>query len=123
MPRARQETDAQGDRIIEGIGNLVAWLWLKYELARSRELLDSWMKDLPAHALELNRAAAALRDILISGYDTGSEDDLRLRRNAQRLASELVEVSATVVQRYVAIEAASHTDADNSEAQAAVRLL
>lgn len=123
MPRARQETDAQGDRIIEGIGNLVACLWLRYELARSRELLDSWMKDLLAHALELNRAAAALRDIVISGYDTGKEDDIRLRRNAQRLARDLVEVSTTVVQRYVAIEAASRTDADNSEAQAAVRLL
>ena len=62
IPRARRETEPHGDRIIEGIGNLIAILWLKYEQPRSRQLLNEWQTDLVAHAAELGPAAGTLRD-------------------------------------------------------------
>ena len=123
IPRARSETDAHGDSIVEGIGNQVTILWLRYELAGSRELLDSWLKDLVAHASELNRAAATLRDIVVLGYEFGKEEDNRLRRNALRLARELVEATTAELQRYMAIDVASRTDHDHQAAREASRLL
>jgi hypothetical protein len=123
IPRARSETDAHGDSIIEGIGNQVTILWLRYELADSRELLDSWLTDLVAHAPELNRVAATLRDIVILGYESGKEEDNRLRRNALRLARELVDATTAELQRYMAIDVASRTDHDHQAAREAARLL
>jgi hypothetical protein len=110
IPRARRETEPHGDRIIEGIGNLIAVLWVKYEQPRSRQLLNDWQNDLAAHASELGRAAATLRDTVILGYGTTNEADIRLRRNAQRLAGEFVEVSATTLERYIALDPASRAD-------------
>lgn len=123
IPRARNETDAQGDRIIEAVGNQIAILWLRYERAESRELLDSWLSDLAAHEPELSSASATLRDTVILGYDTGKKEDVRLRRNALRLAKELVEACAVVLQRYVALDPEARTDEDHNAARAAARLL
>ena len=123
IPRARHETEPHGDRIIEGIGNLVAILWLKYEQPRSRQLLTDWQTDLAAHLPELGRAAATLRDTVILGYGTANEADIRLRGNAQRLAGEFVDVSAAALQRYIAMDAASRTEKDHETVRAAARLL
>jgi hypothetical protein len=123
IPRARRETEPRGDRIIEGIGNLIAVLWVNYGQSRSRQLLNDWQTDLAAHTPELGRAAATLRDTVILGYGTTNEADMRLRRNAQGLAGEFVEVSATALERYVALDPASRTDKDHEEVRAAARLL
>lgn len=123
IPRARREAEPDGDRIIEGIGNLVAILWLKYELPRSRQLLTEWQADLAGHLPELGRAAATLRDTVIQGYGTTNEADTRLRRNAQSLAAEIVEASAAVLERYMARDANSRTDKDHEAVQTAARLL
>ena len=123
MPRARRETHPHGDRIIEGIGNLIAILWLRYEQPRSRQLLTDWQVDLVTHEAEVNQAAATLRDIVILGYGTADEADIRLRRNAQRLALEFVEASALVIDRYTAMDPASRTDGDHQAARAAAHLL
>jgi energy-coupling factor transporter ATP-binding protein EcfA2 len=123
MPRARRESEPRGDRIIEGIGNLIAILWLRYERPRSRQLLTDWQTDLVAHEAELNRAAATLRDTVILGYGTTNEADIRMRRNAQRLALEFVEASAPVIARYIAMDPASRTEADHQAARAAAHLL
>src|SRR5262249_1181706 len=123
IPRARQETEPHGDRIIEGIGNIIAVLWVKYEQPRSRQLLNDWQTDLVAHAPELGRAAATLRDTVILGYGTTNDADIRLRRNAQRLAGEFVEVSATALERYIALDPASRTENDHEAVRAAARLL
>ena len=123
IPRARRETEPHGDRIIEGIGNLIAVLWLKYEQPRSRQLLNEWQTDLVAHAAELGPAAGTLRDAVILGYGTTNEADIRMRRNAQRLAGELIEVSATTLERYIALDPASRTDKDHEAVGAAARLL
>jgi hypothetical protein len=123
IPRARRETEPRGDRIIEGIGSLIAVLWVKFEQPRSRKLLTDWQTDLAAHAAELGRAAATLRDTLILGYGTTDEADIRLRRNAQRLAGEFVEASATALERYIALGDAPRTEKDHETARAAARLL
>jgi hypothetical protein len=123
MPRARRESEPRGDRIIEGIGNLIAILWMRYERPRSRQLLTGWQTDLVAHEAELNRAAATLRDTVILGYGTKDEADIRMRRNAQRLALEFVEASAPVIERYIAMDPASRTEADHQAARAAAHLL
>jgi hypothetical protein len=123
IPRARSETDAHGDSIIEGIGNQVTILWLRYELTGSRQLLDSWLKDLVAHEAELNRVVATLRDIVVLGYESGKEEDHRLRRNALRLVRELVEATTAALQQYMAIDVASRTDDDHKAAREAARLL
>ncbi len=123
IPRARRETEPRGDRIIEGVGNLIAVLWVKYEQPRSRQLLTDWQTDLAAHAPELSRAAATLRDTVILGYGTTNEADIRLRRNAQRLAGEFVEASAAALERYIALDAGSRTDKDHEAVRAAARLL
>lgn len=123
IPRARRETEPHGDRIIEGIGNLIAILWLRYEQPRSRQLLTDWQADLVTHEAELSRAAATLRDTVILGYGTTDEADIRLRRNAQRLALEFVEASAPVIERYIAMDPASRTDGDHQAARAAAHLL
>jgi hypothetical protein len=123
IPRARRETEPRGDRIIEGVGNLIAVLWVKYEQPRSRQLLTDWQTDLAAHAPELSRAAATLRDTVILGYGTTNEADIRLRRNAQRLAGEFVEASAAALERYIALDAVSRTDKDHEAVRAAARLL
>jgi len=123
IPRARRETEPHGDRIIEGIGNLIAVLWVNYEQPRSRQLLNDWQTDLAAHTPELGRAAATLRDTVILGYGTTNEADIRLRRNAQRLAREFVEVSAAEIERYITLDPGSRTDKDHEEVRAAARLL
>lgn len=123
IPRARRETEPRGDRIIEGVGDLIAVLWVKYEQPRSRQLLTDWQTDLAAHASELSRAAATLRDTVILGYGTTNEADIRLRRNAQRLAGEFVEASAAALERYIALDAGSRTDKDHEAVRAAARLL
>ena len=123
IPRARGETGEHGDKIIEGIGNQVAILWLRYELPGSRALLDGWLKNLVAHEAELGRVAATLRNVVILGYESGKEDDHRLRRNAQRLAREIVEAATAELQMYMAIDAASRTEDDHKAAREAAKLL
>jgi len=65
-----------------------------YELENSRKLIDDWLTDPTAHAAELGSVAHTLRDTVILGYQSGKEEDNRLRRNALRVASELVNASA-----------------------------
>lgn len=123
LPRARNETDAHGDRIIEGIGNQVAILWMRYELENSRKLIDSWLTDLAAHAHELGSVAHTLRDNVILGYQSRNAEDNRLRGNALLLTSELVNASAAILQRYVAQDPASRREQDHEAARVAARLL
>lgn len=123
LPRVRTEPKGNGDRIIHGIGNVIAILWLRYQLPGSRAMLDSWLTDLAAHKSELNRAAYCLRDTVILGYGTGNPDDTALRRRAQMLAKEIADASSLIVTRYVGLPATSRTEKDDKEVQAAVRLL
>jgi hypothetical protein len=124
LPRARLEPKEEGgDRVIHAIGNIITVLWLRYQLPGSRKMLDSWISDLATHKSELNRAAASLRDAVIVGYDTGNQDDTAMRHRAQTLAKEIVDASASIVIRYVAMPTASRTEKDDKEVQAAVRLM
>ena len=123
VPRAQRETDAQGDKIAEAIGNQIAILWMRYELPESRKLLDHWLTDVVTNDSELGSVAATIRDVVVLGYDTGNDKDIRLRTNALRLAKELVEAAASALQRYFDISPESRTDADHRAGRAAARLL
>lgn len=94
-----------------------------YELENSRKLIDDWLTDPTAHAAELGSVAHTLRDTVILGYQSGKEEDNRLRRNALRVASELVNASAATIQRYVSQDPATRTDKDHEAAREAARLL
>ncbi len=95
---------------------------MRYQRPRSRALLTEWLTDLAAHEPELNSAAATLRDSVILGYDSGNPEDARLRRAAQALANEFIDVSAAVIDAYLAMEATLRTEADHARVHAAVRL-
>lgn len=123
IPRARLETDSNGDRIIEGIGNFVACLWLRYDLPRSRELLDEWIADLGEHQPELLAVAGTLRGTVVHGYGSNDPAEDKIRHNAHRLARELVDASAKIVERYVVLPPAQRTKRDDDKVGIAIRLL
>jgi hypothetical protein len=98
-------------------------LWLRYERPRARALLDAWLKDPTHHHEELGRVVGSLRDVAVTGYRSRNEDDLHLQKNAQRLAGEVVERTAGMLEHYVGTPAGNRTEHDHATAQVAAQLL
>lgn len=123
LPRARLESDPHGDRMIEAIGSIVAILWTKYNRPRSREVLDKWLAAPQDHEPELSRVIATTRDVLVGGYVSGKPSDIKLRKSAQALASEIVEVTSAGLESFFAIPNDKKTEAGRDSAGVCAKLL
>ena len=66
---------------------------------------------------------ASFRDVVVTGYRSRNKDDLHLQKNAQRLAGEVVERTAGILERYVGLPAGNRTEDDHATARVAAQLL
>jgi uncharacterized protein (DUF934 family) len=100
MPRAGLEEDPQGDRIVEGLASIVAVLWTQYERPRANSLIAAWLVEPEKYEGEIRRVISTMRDHIVGGYISGKAADIKLRKNIQRLASEIVDGAAAFLDAY-----------------------
>ncbi|MGA1835187.1 ATP-binding protein [Rhizobium wenxiniae] len=96
------ENDQSDNRdLTKGLASLVTILWVSHERSSSKSILESWLANPRASYSFLSNAAFSLRGGLVLGYGQLDDNDANIRRRCQALAAQIVEVSASAIERHV----------------------
>jgi hypothetical protein len=128
LPQAALEEDAHGDRIIEGLASILAVLWTQHERPRAKATIDLWLTEPENHVIGLGRIADTMRGHLVADYDAAKPDaaksaTVKLRRNTQKLAAEMVEKTAACLDDYYVRGDRNMSAAEIERVRACARLL
>jgi hypothetical protein len=86
--------------LFDAFGSLTTLLWVSHERRLSRQVLDTWLADMPSHEDELNHGLVSVRTGLVLGYSDGTENDINIRRRCQAFVEEIVDVCADKLELY-----------------------
>ncbi|MER8671096.1 hypothetical protein NKH45_28675 [Mesorhizobium sp. M1156] len=94
----------------EGLGSLVFCLWIRHGQADARAALDRWLANRVESKVELGKGAFSIREGLVLGYDKDASIENVTRKRCQKLAFEIIDVTARGIEAFVALSADDRTD-------------
>ena len=123
LPRAGLEENPHGDGIVEGIASIVAVLWTQYERPRAHSLIATWIAEPEKYESKLRRVISTMRDHIVGGYVSGKAVDIKLRKNIQRLANEIVDRAAAFLDAYYSKGDSQASEPERERVRVCVRLV
>jgi hypothetical protein len=102
----RHDVDVGEERssYLQMLGSLVFHSWVAHKNDGSRKIIGHWLNDRVMYEVELNRGSFSIREFLVLGYDGSDPIRDERRARAQRLAYEIIDLTAGGLESYIALE-------------------
>jgi hypothetical protein len=115
LGRAGNREEKPTRELLEEVGSLVVLLWGSHGRAKSRELLQEWLADIPARQPELSHAISSVRGGLVLGYGNNDAVEAAIRHRCQDFAAWTVNATASGLNSYFSAVAAGSPSPEQTE--------
>lgn len=108
-------------RLHEAVADKLTILWITYESAEAKRVIDHWLGEPWRHSASANKVMATLRDAIVAGLGDKPDKYLGLRNRSRALVSDIVNAANTRLARY--FTAANLDGPESEEVRECARLI
>ncbi|MET4009715.1 hypothetical protein ACVKXK_004792 [Pseudomonas sp. PvP101] len=108
-------------RLQEAVADKLTILWITYESAEAKRVIDHWLGEPWRHSASANKIMATLRDAIVAGLGDKPDKYLGLRNRSRALISDIVNAANTRLARY--FTAADLDGPESEEVRECARLI
>lgn len=95
LSRREMPGSDRANRLQEAIADKLTILWITYESAEAKRIIDQWLGEPWRHAASADKILAILRDAMVTGVGDIPDNYLGLRHRSRALISDIVNAANT----------------------------